>query len=463
MAHPLLEKAAGLTQTKATWHATVRRAPAWITPRNKPPYRPFLILVLEADTDRIRQTNMQDDRPGVEIVLKTLGAAMTNPTIGGGKRVRPARILLDDPVLARAVTPYLAEIGVRCEAQAGSALITAALRNMDAHMNRRPPQPGLLSVKGATQPLVAELFAAAAEYHAKAPWRWLDNLSPLAIHYPADGPARYAVLLGNGGEEFGVALYSSLDDLSFQYTTADHEQIFKKISSLSLTYDEPMALSFDDLDAIEALGWPIAGANAYPLVMKVTPPVRIGLPNAAEIALLAAVLRAIPPLVAEALHADRGLPAATERAYPLPNVHAGQQIKLAYPVDLVDIWSQGTGKINEADLQDLIRDWRQDERSRVFVRHLGAYLLKFMDFLAISERSEKRLSRREGYTWAIGKLTCEYDSFETFSPSILLGGPRYLDEFREKIGATPEALAAYKATWRKLEEYVRAMGYKKLR
>ena len=43
MAHPLLEKAAGLTQTKATWHATVRRAPAWITPRNKPPYRPFQI------------------------------------------------------------------------------------------------------------------------------------------------------------------------------------------------------------------------------------------------------------------------------------------------------------------------------------------------------------------------------------------------------------------------------------
>ena len=296
MTHPLLEKAADLAQTKATWHATVRRAPTWITPRNKPAYRPFLILVLDAETDRIRQTNMQDDRPPAEVVLKTLAAAMANPLAGSGKRLRPARILLDDPALALALAPHLAEIGVRCEAQAGSALINTTLRNMDTRMNRRPPQPGLLSVKGATQPLVAELFEAAAEYHAKAPWRWLDNLAPLEIHSPPDGPARYAVLLGNGGEEFGLALYTSLDDLSFQYTTSDHEAIFSKISATSLTFDEPMALSFDDLDAIEAHGWPVADANAYPLVMKVVPPTRIGVPSATELALLAAALRTIPGL-----------------------------------------------------------------------------------------------------------------------------------------------------------------------
>ena len=463
MVHPLLEKASGLAQTKATWHATVRSAPAWITPRNKPPYRPFLVLVLEADTSRIRQSNMQDDRPGSDVVLKTLGAAMTHPIIGSGKRLRPARILIDDPALVQAVAPHLAQIGVRCEAQAGSALINAAVRDMDRSMNRRPAQPGLLSVKGATQPLVAELFEAAAEYYAQAPWRWLDNLAPLEIHYPPDGPARYVVLLGNGGEEFGLGLYTSLDDLCFQYTMSDYEQIFKKISALSLTYDEPMALSFEDLDAIETHGWPVARADAYPLVMKVVPPIRIGLPTAAEMALLAAALRTIPPFVTEALGADRGLPVVAEHAYPLPNVHAGQQIKLGYPVDLVDVWAQGKGKINEADLQDLIQNWRQDERSHVFVRHLGAYLLRFMDFLAATERSGKRLSRREGYTWVIGKLICEYGDYATFSPSIFLGGPRYLAEFQEKMGTAPEALAAYRSTWRKLEEYVRAMGYKELR
>ncbi|MBM4458148.1 MAG: hypothetical protein FJ011_10350 [Chloroflexi bacterium] len=164
---------------------------------------------------------------------------MTHPMIGGGRRLRPARILIDDPALVQAVAPHLAEIDVRCEALAGSALINTALRNMDSHMNRRPAQPGLLSVKGATQPLVAELFEAAAEYHAQAPWRWMDNLAPLEIHYPADGPAHY-------------------------------------------------------LDAIETHGWPVAGANAYPLMMKVVPPIQIGAPSAAEMALLAAALRAIP-------------------------------------------------------------------------------------------------------------------------------------------------------------------------
>jgi hypothetical protein len=459
MAHPLLAKVAGLPQITATWHVTVRRAPAWITPKNKPPYRPFLTLILDANTDRIRGSKTEENRPTVEIVLNALANAMANPVPGGGKRGRPTRILLDDAGLVQELQPRLAEIGVRCEYHAASSLVTNALREMDATMNRRPPQPGLLSVKGVTLPLVAELFQAAADFHVEAPWRWLDNLAPLELHYPAEGPARYAVIMGSGGEEFGLALYQSLDDLRFQYQTQDPKQLFKKISSLSLTFGEPMLLSFEDLDAIEEHDWPVADPRAYPLVMKVVPPGKFVSPNAAEVALLAAVLRALPGFVTEALRADRGVPAAAEATYPLPNVHGKDQIRLCFPVDLIEIWSPGHGKVDEKELQDLIKDWYHDERSHVFARQIGAFLLPFMDYLATTERSEKALTTAEGNCWTIGKLTCDFGGFETFTPAIFLGGPKYQAEFRQKISQSPDALASYRATWRKLESYVRKMGY----
>jgi hypothetical protein len=459
MAQQSLDKVAGLPQTTAVWHATVRRAPAWITPKNKPPYRPFLTLVLDAAADRIRGSNMQDDRPGPELVLKTLTDAMLHPIVGGGKRSRPGRILIDDTELVQALQPRLAEIGVRCEYHAGSAPITNALREMDAHMSRRPMRQGLLSVPGATLPLVTEFFAAAADFYEEAPWRWLDNMAPIEFHYPTDGPARYLVVLGNGGEEFGLSLYQSLDDLRAQYLTQDPEQLFRKITALSITFDEPMALAFEDLDAIEAHGWPIVGSRAYPLVMKVVPPMKMVAPNAGEVALLAATLRAVPDFVTGNLHADRGVPAAAEATFPLPNVHAGQGIRLRYPVDLPEIWGTQGSKVDEKELEVMIEHWYQDDPSHQFARQVGAFLLQFLNYLETTGRSEEVLRRHEGNVWWIGKLTCKYGGYETFSPSIFLGGPLYLKEYEEQASSSKGALTSYKTTWRRLEDYVRMMGY----
>jgi hypothetical protein len=461
MTEKVLERAARLPQGNATWHATARRAPAWITPKNKPPYRPYVILVLDAQSDRIRQTKMEDDRPTPEVVLAALADAMQKPVLASGKPVRPARIVLDDAELARALTPRLAEIGVRCDHQATLPLVSSVLRDMEAHMNRAEPRPGLLSVPGATLPLVEELFAAAAEFYRLAPWRWMDNLAALEVHYPADGPARYAAIMGFGGEVFGLVVYPSLDDLRIQISDLKPEQIFKKMTAISINFDEPMALSFDDLDALEKYNWPVAAAEAYPQVIKATPPGKVGVPTAAEIALLAAALRVIPDFVTRHLRADRGAPRPAAATYPLTNVHGGQQIALRYPVDLPELKAQQalvSGEADEEELQNFIADWGCDDASRDFARQLGAFLLQFMDYLAKTDISDQALERHEENCWLIGKLTCEYGRRQTFSPAIFLEGPAHLNEFKQKVSSSPRALASYKATWRKLEEYVRAMG-----
>lgn len=337
MTEKVLEKTARLPQTNATWHATARRAPAWITPRNKPPYRPYVILVLDTQADRIRQTKMEDDLPTPEVVLAALADAMQKPVLASGKPGRPARIVLDDADLVRALAPRLAEIGVRCDYQAALPMVNTALRDLEAHLNRSEPRPGLLSVPGVTLPLVEELFAAAADFYRQAPWRWMDNLAITALHYPANAPARYAAIMGFGGEMFGLAVYPTLNDLRIQISNPDPAQALKKMTAFSLTFDEPMALAFDDLDALEKYNWPVAAADAFPQVLKTIPPGKLGVPTAAEIALLAAALRVIPEFVVRHLHADRGTPQPASATYPLPNVHAGQTITLSYPVDLPEL------------------------------------------------------------------------------------------------------------------------------
>jgi hypothetical protein len=461
MPHKLLTQAAELPKEAATWHVTVRRAPAWITPKNKPPYRPFLILVLNATSDRIRGSQTVETQPHLDVVLKTLADAMLHPMPGGGKRGRPGRILLDNADLVNQLAPHLAEIEVRCEYHSGSAMITNALRELTAHMNPDSPQASLMGVRGITIPLMAEFYTAAAEFYAQAPWRWLDNLMPIELHYPADGPAQYTVLMGHGGESFGLAFYRSLAELSQQFTLRDSEEAFRKMTALSVTYDEPTFLAFEDLDAIDAHGWPVAGPKGYPLMMKVTP--RAGLIAATldEVIMAAAALRVVPGFVTGNLQADRGIALAADATLPLAGVYAGRQIRLSYPTDFPDVWALPGRKLDYKELDEMIAHWHSDERSRLFARHLGAFLLAFLDSQAAVRASGETLRRYESNCWLIGRLICESGAYQTFSPQIFLGKPAHAVEFRQKVSNSPQAWASYEATWRKLTDFARAMGYSK--
>lgn len=332
-----------LQQSDVTWLCTARRAPTWIVPRGKPPYRPYIVLVIEQETEMIRRTTLKDERPTPDVVLESLLKAMTSSLlgplgalIGFGKRCRPARILLDDADLAQALAPRLAEIDVRCSYSPSSGLLDATLREMEAHMAKREPIPGLLNVPGATEPLIREIFAAAGDYYRQSPWRWIDNESPIEVRYPHDGRIRYALVLGSGNETFGLSFYESLQDLDVALYTTDPEQVAGQISWFSLIFEDEMTMTFDDLDAMEKYNWPLAGELAYPLIIKANPPDGWGTPSASEIAWLAAALRVIPDFAVDHLQADRGQPRPAEATYPLSGVHGGQSIALRYPVSLLN-------------------------------------------------------------------------------------------------------------------------------
>ena len=331
-------------------------------------------------------------------------------------------------------------------------------------MNPRKPIPGLLSIPGATVPLVGELFMAAADYYRQTPWRWMENWLPIEIRFPSEGPERYALVLGKGGEIFGLSLYASMDDLDVVFERSTPEQpTSRPITWLSVVLEEATSMSYADLDAVEQYGWPVASEQAYPLVLKATPGDDWGeLPNASELVWLAAALRVIPDFVNQHLHAQRGMPHPAQAAYFLSGVYGNQRVSLHFPpgYDLGPETVEKTSSPTEdadADLEDYISDWHWDEASHVYARQVGVFLFQFFDYLDASGLSHATIRKHESNCWCIGWLDCQYGGHTIFTPDIFLGGPFYVSEFKRKVSDSNYAINSYQATWRKLEKYVRSL------
>lgn len=465
-----LDKLHKLRQSNAIWQCTARRAPFWITPKNRPPYRPFIILVVDQETEMILKSDIQNERPTPEIVLGILFKTMQGALLNLGRRGRPARIFVDDAELAQALTPYFADLEIRCDYRVMLQQANIALLGMEEYTIKRKPIPGLLSISGVTVPLVEELYAAAADYYRQKPWRWMENWLPIEVRYPSnpDGQARYVLVLGSGGETYGLSMYESLEDVDIVLSSTSPDQPAKQISWVSLVLDEAMGMSFADLDAIERYGWQVAGEKAYPMAIKATPKTDWGeIPSAWELTSLAAILRVLPDFVNCHLRAKHGMPQPAQKIYSLPSVHGDQKITLRFPSE-----SQLTPQNNdvldasiadqEADTKELekyIQGWYGDEVSHEMARQMGTFLFQFLDHLDDSNLSEQTMRKHESNCWCIGWLECGYGYHDSFSPVIFLSGPSYEYEFRRKVSDSQYALNSYRATWRKLERYVLSLGY----
>lgn len=466
-----LDKLHKLRQVNAIWQCTARRAPFWITPKDRPPYRPFIILVVDQDTEMIYKADIRDERPTPEIVLEILFKTMQGTFLNLGRRGRPARIFADDAELAQALTPRLAELEIRCDYRATLPQANNALLEMEEHATKRKPIPGLLSISGVTVPLAEEFYAAAANYYRQKPWRWMENWLPIEVRYPPDGQARYVLVLGRGGEVYGLSVYESLEDVDIVLSSISPDQPSKQISWVSLILDEAMGMSFADLDAIEQYDWHVAGEKAYPMAIKATPKNDWGeIPSASELTSLAAILRVLPDFVTRHLHVEHGMPRSAHATYSLSGVHGGQKIALRFPSesqltpqddDVADP-SIADQETDTKELEKYIQDWYGDEASHEIARQMGAFLFQFLDHLDDSNLSKETIRKHESNCWCIGWLECGYGYHDSFSPAIFLGGPSYEYEFERKVSDSKYALNSYRATWRKLERYILLLGYEEL-
>jgi len=69
------------------------------------------------------------------------------------------------------------------------------------------------------------------------------------------------------------------------------------------------------------------------------------------------------------------------------------------------------------------------------------------------------MRKHESDCWCIGWLECNYGYHDAFTLAIFLGGPSFISEFKRKVSDSSYAVKSYQATWRKLEKYIRSLGF----
>ncbi|MEE8391789.1 MAG: hypothetical protein V3S14_13475 [Anaerolineae bacterium] len=334
MAKSPLAKARRLRQTDEVWECSARRMRSWITPRNQDPYRPYIVMVVLSQTGQIVGSNVIEGVPPPDLVLSALARAMRRPALGAGRKRRPTAIHIDDKSLVEALGPHLQEVGVRCDYRHTLREMEQALRSMEQFMTKQEPMPGLLKSPGVTLHLANGLFEAAAAYYRQAPWRWIDDSCPIEVHYPPDSRPYYTVVMGHGGETFGLAVYNSPDDLHELYAGTPPKELLGQQEWTSLLFVEMLEMPFDDLDDMEKYGWPVAGELAYPFPVQVTrsgQPVR---PGKSKLLWFEAALLAIPTFVRDYMQAkvDRGVVRPAEATLTVTMADGKDSIRLRYPV-----------------------------------------------------------------------------------------------------------------------------------
>ncbi len=185
--------------------------------------QPQVAIWLETETEYIRAvqtlsptvTTEESLNQALEALVAALAHPVPVPRPGAPQPGLPAKVVVNEAALAEAARDLLAPLGIPVEYAEQIPAFDAAFQTMSDALGAReegPPEPFAWEVDEAVLP---PLYAAAASYWRRAPWEYLGSDLPISIELGRYGPEAgvdtlYAVVLGNGGEVFGVAFYYAL-------------------------------------------------------------------------------------------------------------------------------------------------------------------------------------------------------------------------------------------------------------
>ncbi len=281
------------------WQADVRRLATWFGDEANP-VRPWLAIVSNLSDGTILAQDLSTDEPDGEQPMEIIRRAMSHPAVGDPHR--PSVIAVRVKSFHDTLSGWLADQNIHCELQDELDVLDFLYDNLTRQMCGPEPAAALLDAPGVEPQHVAGLFDAAAEFYRQKPWRSAPGDAPIKIECDAfeSGPW-YAVVMGQVGMCEGLALYEDYDKLRSMLNgeSSDAEDA-QSMSALSLQFNEPFEIPNLDLHHLEKYGWPIAGPEAYPTIMRINPGLAIRPPLLWELRLMEACLRATPHFLAAA-------------------------------------------------------------------------------------------------------------------------------------------------------------------
>ena len=222
--------------TADTWQVARVQLDVEVEDRRGATRRPWLTIVVGAETELSLGTDMRLKRPAASDVMKVIRQVMEKPTIG--RPHRPKRVVCSDPDLAESLTAGLATLGVEC--QAGETPQLAELvADLGQFLEARENVRGLLETSGATPEAVGRLFEAAAAFYDSAPWELVEGDLPISVRVPrVRDQVSYIVVMGQAGIQRGLAVFRTAESLEIGLSDLEPEEMMALADQEALTYGE---------------------------------------------------------------------------------------------------------------------------------------------------------------------------------------------------------------------------------
>jgi tetratricopeptide (TPR) repeat protein len=285
-----------LPQTFDVWQADFRPLPNRIEIGGEP-VRPWVLLIASRSNELILAIEMSEAEPTSEFLWDQVAKAVQRPP--AGEPHRPTELQVRSDERWDALKGHLDDIGVTVVPIDELDQMDYLFEEMGQFVAGKGP-PGLLAMPGISPEQVAGFYQAAAGFYKRAPWRKLGYETAIKVECDKfeSGPW-FAVVMGQSGMTFGVALYDELKTLEkLRAGRMSDEESARETVALTVTFGEETEIPVADLDAIREYGWEVAGPEAYPSVFRKERGLSMRPPLAWELELLEGCLRAIPAFVA---------------------------------------------------------------------------------------------------------------------------------------------------------------------
>ena len=256
-----------------------------------------LLFVVQADSKKLiyRMLMMPDATPSD--VVDHIRQAMREPMVGEPRRPEVMRV--SSEAEAKVLHAGLKEADIAVEVtEVLEAVDDAHTRAMSLFGKVQSDYRTNAEAAGETlsDAALRSLYRAAQQFYRKALWETFDDSEIFSITFPtADGQTQthYGVLMGIMEEEFGLALYASLEALQQIYdididdpedfplsldedendaetweASAEMTAQLLSVPCVSLTYTPKRDLPQPLVEEAKVLKLPVAKQSAYPLIMR---------------------------------------------------------------------------------------------------------------------------------------------------------------------------------------------------
>lgn len=343
---------------KETWQGGLSRMPAWVQDQDQAPYRPWTACWVSLTTKLIHIT---EPTPAGEINFETAYKAFVdfacNEELAG---YRPGKIQVKDPALAEHLSGVLAEADISVEQRAKLFVLDEMIADMAEHVAGQPSVPAALDQKGVSMEAMHAFAEAASCFYQARPWLHLTDADLVEIESPRiERSLQYFVVLGAGGQTYGLAFFDSVSQFESLIGQGDHPTLVAE-KYWSVFFGSITELPFEDADLWEDHELPVAGENAYPIAVCLEPGGKQKRPGPDVLAFLEGLMRSIAVTTEDEMDAGRWSKGVT-------TAKGTMQFELSLP-GLLE--SDGKGPNKHSGPKGVIPDRRAMERTQLDIQRM---------------------------------------------------------------------------------------------